>query len=562
MSAVLLIFFSGLITMVIYILDLVTNARVKLSALSAATERIEYIRSLPYDSVGTIAGIPSGPIPQQRLVTLNTYPLHERVLIEFFDDPADGQGAADSNSILADYKRVKIVYSWNVTGATSSVELISTIVPRSIETTAGGGSIRVNVFDAAVAPVSGASVRLLNTTGTSTIDVTRLTDPTGIALFAGAPANSNYQIFVTKPGYSTDQTYSATTSNPNPTVPPVTVLEADVTTMNFQIDRVSDLTIRAISTLSENSFLEPFDSMSGVATATNLVATGGNLVLQDTLGVFAASGTAWLPLSTPTPFERWEALSWVRVVPAGTEARVRFYTGSPTAPVLVPESDLPGNAVGFTERYIDLRDLDQSTYSSLGMAIELRTSNITVTPRVDQLSLYYRESATPLGGQNFTMSGQKVIGATAASIPIPKFVRTERLSSAGEHTFSDIEWDTYQLSFVNRGIRQACVEHPIALSPDTSEVVEVFATTVTSDNLRVSVVDSAGLPIPGALVRLSLGASWWSAPTRACGQVFFDGILADSGYSLEVSAPGFVTQNIPGVIVGGETVRTVTLTAL
>jgi hypothetical protein len=462
---------------------------------------------------------------------------------------------------LADYKRVKIVYSWNVTGATSSIELISTIVPRSIETTAGGGSIRVNVFDATVSPVSGASVRLLNTTGTSTIDVTRLTDANGIALFAGAPANSNYQIFATKPGYSSDQTYVATTSNPNPIVPPVTVLEADVTTMNFQIDRLSDLTIRAVSTLSEDRFFEPFASSSAFATATDAVVVGGDVALRDSSGVYVASGTAWLPPFTPTTHERWEALSWVRALPAGTEARIRFYTGSPAAPVLVSDSDLPGNAAGFTERFIDLRDLDPTIYPTLGIMLELRTTNTAVTPRVDQLSLIYRENSTPLGGAFVTMTGQKIIGTTAAADPIPKFRSMVRLSTAGTYTFSDIEWDTYQLAFENRGIRHACAEHPIALVPDTTEVVEIFATTmVGANNLRVSVVDAAGLPVPGAVTTLSLGATSWSAPSRACGQVFFDNLVADSNYELEVSAPGFVTQSISAVIIGGSTVRTITLT--
>lgn len=556
-SAIALIFFTGLITMVIYVVDLLSDARARLSALSGATERIEYIRSLTYDNVGTVAGIPNGAIPQNRTVSLNGYQFNERVLIEYVDDDADGLGAADSNSIVADYKRVKVEYSWNVTGATSTLALISTVVPRSIETTAGGGTIRVNVFDATAAPLPGASVRLLNTSGTSTIDVTRTSDASGVVLFAGAPAGSNYQIFVTDTGYSTDQTYVATTSNPNPVTAPISVLEADVSTMNFFIDRLADLSLQVFSSITEGNVTEDFTDLTGLASSSAVVASGGELVLADTAGVFASLGTAYR-IVAPASLERFEAVTMVTDQPVGTDVRVRFYTGSSTY-TLIPDSDLPGNAAGFDVRYVDLRNLLVGTYPEVVIGLELSTTNTALTPRVDEIVLYYRESSAPRSGASLTLRGAKVIGVDGAT-PIYKYDLTTSVDAMGRLVDTDIEWDTYTASFADT-IRAACPANPFSVLPNSDTEVEFVTGAASAHNVRLQVVDGAGLPVPGAAVELRRSGVSVTDTTDACGGAFFSSgtITADSDYEVEISAPGFVTSTLTGETVNAATVITTTL---
>jgi Carboxypeptidase regulatory-like domain len=556
-SAVMLLFFGGLVTMVIYVMDLVQNARVKLSALSAATERIEFIRSLPYDSVGTVAGIPSGTIPQNRTVVLNNYTLHERVLIEFVDDDADGQGGADTNGIIADYKRVKVEYTWNITGATSSAFLVSTIVPRSIETTAGGGTIRVNVFDATTVPVTGASVRLLNTTGTTTVDITRLTDTTGTALFAGAPANANYEVFVSKAGYSSDQTHVATTSNPSPNTPPLSVLEADVSTMNFQIDRLSDLSIAVFSDINEQMLVEPFTNMSGVATSSGVATLGGELELAGNgPGIYVASGTAFLTSAAPATIERWELFDWAKSVPADTTARVRFYVGTSTT-TLVSDTDLPGNSSGFTDRQVLLQTLVIGTYPELTVGIELTTTNTAVTPEIDEATLYYRESSTPRSGASYSLRGNKTIGTG-----VYKFTTSGLLDGAGAVDLDDIEWDAYELTFPTTVIKSACPAHPIVLEPGSTLTTEVVSGAASTDHLRVVVLDGAGLPVPGVNVDISRPGFSDTAVTNTCGNAFFSGLTAAADYVLTFDKAGYSSATINPQNVAGSSVAAITMAPL
>ena len=49
-------------------------------------------------------------------------------------------------------------------GVPDSLAVVSNVVPNGIETTTGGGTIKVNVFDAAVASVETATVHFVNTT--------------------------------------------------------------------------------------------------------------------------------------------------------------------------------------------------------------------------------------------------------------------------------------------------------------------------------------------------------------------------------------------------------------
>ena len=101
----------------------------------------------------------------------------------------------------------------------------------------------MNVIDQDSQPLSNINVQLRNDTTTSTVDVTRLSD-VGTALFSGAPAGSQYEVVVSGAGYSTDQTYVATTSNPNPVTAPFTVLESDISTL-FKLICLVILTLRS-----------------------------------------------------------------------------------------------------------------------------------------------------------------------------------------------------------------------------------------------------------------------------------------------------------------------------
>ncbi len=556
--AIVTLIFGGLFVAFEYSLRLIGQSRAKMTALALSTDRIEYIRSLPYDDIGTVFGIPAGAIPQNRTVSLNGLDFAERILIEYVDDPADGVGAADSNGILSDYKSIKVEYTWQILGVTDSFVTVSNIVPRSIETSAGGGTLRVNVFDATVTPLSGISVRLLNTTTTSTIDVTRLTDSTGTAFFTGAPAAANYQIFVSGTGYSSDQTYMATTSLPNPLTLPVAVLESDVSTMNFQIDKLSAVTIQFVSDQIIGDETETFADASGIIASTSVAVVSGALQLADTAGVYAASGEAWLAPITPSPNLSWGFADFTYSASGFTDQKIQFYTSTDTADI-ISDTVLPGNSVGFSEATVDLRSLSTTTYSEIVPRITLSTTNTATTPTVDEVSVSYLESLTPLSGAALELASVKSIGTSASAAPIHKTSISTTTRSDGTLSLPPLEWGEYYFPELNGLIiAEICQSSPIVVVPDTPLSVKILTAPYSAHNLRVVVKTGSGETIYGATVELTRGATT-VATTGWCGQAFIPSLVNASNYILEVSAPGYTSATIDPFTVTGTTTQEIIL---
>jgi prepilin-type N-terminal cleavage/methylation domain-containing protein len=552
-AAVISLFFGGLFTTVQTSLRLISDTRARLSALTVASDHLEYIRSLSYDAVGTVSGLPPGLIPQVSTTSLNQIAFTRRTLIEYVDDPADGSGAADSNSITTDFKRVKVEVSWTRQGVTDSVVLISNIIPRSIETSVGGGTIRVNVTDANILPLAGMTVRLLNTSGTTTVDVTRSTDATGVALFGGAPAQANYQVFVSEPGYSSAQTYVATTSLPNPSALPLSVTEANVTTVNFQIDRISTLGLEVLLARTEASSSLTFMSTSSIASSTNTALATGALVLASSSGTYIATGEAWLTPITPTPLARWQNLVVTETLPLGTSRTIRLYTS--IGGTLIPDSILPGNSVGFAGDIIDLTTLPTTIYPSIVPRVVLATANPSVTPTVTRVATYYVATQSPHSGGTFTLRGNKTIGTFVDFTPVYKTNVTRTLDSNGRFATTSLEWDTYQLQATGYDIAEACADHPITVAPNTISTTTVLLTPNTANSLRVVVTDG-GVSVRDATVTVIRSGSQ-SQQTSGCGQAFFGGLTAAADYRIEVTAPGFSTTVLEPFDITADVVTTV-----
>jgi hypothetical protein len=527
---------------------------------------MEYIRSLPYDSVGTIGGIPSGVIPQNATTTLNGILYHERVLIANIDSSDDGVGAADTNGILADYKEVKIEYSWSGLTGTNTIALDSNVSPPGIESTAGGGTLLVNVFDSAVQPVSGALVHVYNNTTTSTIDTTRYTDTSGQAVFAGAPAAANYQINVTDTGYSTDQTYVASSTNPNPSPPPAAVVKSAISTMNFQIDELSDLTIKTVGPASSGSFTDGFVDMSKIATANNTESNGSALILSGGAGSYVASGDAISTSTSPALIQSWDKAAFTVTAPANTSALVSVYavTGTSTpAYTLVPNADLPGNSAGFASGPIDLSGLDVSAYPRLALKADFTTSDSNKTPELNTWGLSYTISEPSIGSVPFMFTGSKTIGTTAGGVPIYKYKEVHSTDASGEVTLTNLEWDSYDvtLNTSSYDIAQACNDIPYALDAGVDETLKLTLVPPEPQTLRVSVDDIGSNPVQGARVDIGRTGFSDSATTTSCGQVFFNnGLVNATDYQVDISAPGYTNKSVSDVEVSGNSALVVTLT--
>lgn len=551
---VLMLVFGGLMGSIQFVMALIGSSKAQAGGIALANEKIEYIRSLPYDDVGTVGGIPNGLIPQNSSTTLNGIEYSERVLIGYVDAPEDGTDASDENGIVSDYKLVKVEYSWDYKGNAKTISLLSNIVPRGIETTAGGGTLTVNVFDADVLPVSGAAVRVYNDNGTTTIDTTRYTNTNGVAMFSGAPALAGYEITVTKAGFSTDQTYEATLANPNPVTLPVAVLEAEVSTMNFQIDELSDLTVETIGEPTLDEFEDLFADSSLVYASSDTSVAGGEATLAGTPGTYSANGTLSSVSVVPGVFESWNTASMDGRVPTDTSLLMRVYdtTGS-TTPALIPDTDLPGNSAGFAPGAIDLTSLDVSTYQSLSLGAAFTTADTATTSALLEWSLSYTLSRPAIADVPFTLTSNKLIGSNASGTPLYKYQNSFVTDGSGQELISDLEWDVYDVAVDDPAydIAEACANVPYALDPGVDETLTLTLVAATTNSLRVRVEDANGDAIPDADLALSRSGYSGTSETSACGQSFFSGLNSALDFELVVEATGYTDQTISNIDVSG-----------
>jgi prepilin-type N-terminal cleavage/methylation domain-containing protein len=562
-AALVALVFGGIIASVQFALKLVSSSKLTTSATSLANERMEYLRSLTYSAVGTDGGIPSGVIPQNSTTTLNGVTFYERVLIQYIDSPDDGLGVSDINGIVSDYKQAKVEYSWATPNGTSTIFLLSNIVPPGIESDDGGGTLTVNVFDATALPVSGAEVHIYNDTTTTTINTSRFTNVDGVVMFSGAPAAANYQITVTKLGYSTDQTYTATTSNPNPVTSHVAVLEGNVSTMNFQIAELSDLLVRTVGPSTDGDFEDLFANADNIALSTDTAMTSNEVVLAGGAGAYVSLGSVQSTSTTPSVITAWDTVSWNALTPTSTAVKVQLcsITGTSTC-VLIPDSDLVGNSAGFTSSPINISGLNTGTYPTLALLGTLTSSDVNNTPELDDWKINYIITEPNIGGVPFTIQGTKTIGTTLALAPIYKYTANSTTDGSGETQFTDLEWDAYTITLGTSAydVSSACPSNPYVLNPNESDTLTLTLVPSSTYSLRASVTDGAGDPIAGATVHVTRAGVNETETTSTCGQSFFNsGLVSDTDYTVDVSAPGFVTQNLTNVAITGTSELSITL---
>ena len=203
--AIFLILSQAIVSLAFSVYDLIAFTRSRVSARNIALESMEIIRNAPYDDVGTTGGIPDGIFTQEQSVNRNGQAYTIRTRISYVDDPFDG--VAPDDTLPTDYKRVRIDVSWGGIQAStaSEVTLVSDIAPQGVETTTGGGTLSILVFDANGNPVPQAQVHLVASTTSPPVDTSYYTSDLGRVTIPGAPTcDSCYQITVTKDGYSTD----------------------------------------------------------------------------------------------------------------------------------------------------------------------------------------------------------------------------------------------------------------------------------------------------------------------------------------------------------------------
>ncbi len=215
-------------------------------ATALVNERFEIIRNMPYASVGTYGGIPSGQISSSESLVRDGISFVVNTTIRNYDDPYDGTLGGDPNDLSpADAKLVEVEVSCSSCQNFVPVFFSTRISPKNLETSSTNGALVIKVFDADGVALADANVSIVNDSVSPTVNINDVTGIDGTLTIVDAPpATETYEITVTKSGYSTDRTYPVgDINNPNPSKPHATVLTQQITQLSFSIDEVSSISV-------------------------------------------------------------------------------------------------------------------------------------------------------------------------------------------------------------------------------------------------------------------------------------------------------------------------------
>jgi len=284
--AIILTLFLAVFSLVQYVLNLAAENKFRMGAIMVADKKMEKIKNLPYDDVGTLAGLVHGPILDNEVITDNNGIFYVNTLIQYVDDPFDRTLSSSPADLLpADYKQATIRVRWFGKFGQKEIYVFTKIAPFGMETNPGGGILSIMVFNAAGQPVNQANVHIKNSLLDPAVDFEAVTDTSGRLDFPAAPASDEgYQITVSKANYSTSSSTARTAANPNPTQPNVSVLVGQKTDVSYAIDLLSRLTVRTVHQDLPENWQVNTNSAAVNQTNPNLAADGaGNLyfVWQD-----------------------------------------------------------------------------------------------------------------------------------------------------------------------------------------------------------------------------------------------------------------------------------------
>jgi hypothetical protein len=165
------------------------------------------------------------------------------------DQPFDGTaGGAPNDLSPADNKLIEIDITCITCVNFRPLVLTSWIGPKDLEGSSTNGSLFVQAIDSNGLAISGVNVNIVATSTIPPVSISDVTATSGLLQLVDAPpANEGYQISVSKPGYSSEQTYAKTSTTTNPVKPNATIVAQTVTQLTFAIDRTSTLNFSSVS---------------------------------------------------------------------------------------------------------------------------------------------------------------------------------------------------------------------------------------------------------------------------------------------------------------------------
>jgi hypothetical protein len=230
-------------------------AKEKSIATILATNQMEYLKSLPYDSLAVANGsiYTTNPLPATNTKTVNGLSYIVTTTINYVDDAYNGCAQYPSLALEKlycrnypppsgapaigngdDYKIINV--SVKRPGGAVLTSLDTEAASRVAETASSTGALLVTVIDSSGDPITGAAVTVVNNTLSPTLNLAETSDANGVAIFYGLPPDStaDYVVSASESGYSSISTIAASGSL-QPTYPNQNIVVQETSSITLTI---------------------------------------------------------------------------------------------------------------------------------------------------------------------------------------------------------------------------------------------------------------------------------------------------------------------------------------
>jgi len=561
--SLMLIVFLGIFGSFELGMKVISLSRSKIVATSIGNQKLEQIRNLPYESIGTKSGFPEGILEANETITRNGIDYQVSTRVDYVVDAVDGI-APPEDECPSDYKKVEVKVSW-YGKFSGEISFLTDIAPKNLsqECAEKGGILSVSVFDAFGIMIPSPLIEIKNPQTNETLKSASPID--GKHYFS--LATSTYKVMVSKGGYSSEQTFAAgdifegktiaTPEKPHPLV-----FEGQVTEISFSIDKLSSFSIDTLSSWQTNFFSDSFLNESKISEKANLTIEGGKVNLATSGQEYLSSGYLISTAISPTDLVGWTEFSFTDEEPAGTDLNYQLYYASGTQWLLIPDSDLPANSSGLDLSPVNLTGLNKTIYSQLKIRANFSTLSTSTSPTLYDWQISWK-TRTPILIPNigFSLKGQKIVGYDASDTPIQKYSTTSNSNSGGNINIDNLEWDSYTFASNETDLHLVNTNpspQPINLSPNASTSVSLYFEAENSLLVTVQNLESLE-PIFSASTTLSNSGLGYEKNlySNEKGQVYFVP-LEPTSYALKIEAPGY--QSTSTILsVNGDTSKTIKL---
>ncbi|MCX6760928.1 MAG: carboxypeptidase-like regulatory domain-containing protein [Candidatus Nealsonbacteria bacterium] len=557
-TSLLVVVFLGIFGSYELLLKTLNQNQIRIVATAVASQQIEMIKNLSYESVGIRGGFPEGDLEASTTTVRNNINFTIERRVDYVVDPADGISSPD-DSCPNDYKKAEIKVSWKGTLG-GQIKFFTDIAPKNIaqECANSGGILSVSVFDAFGVMVPFPLIEVKDpTTGQTLKTFTPASGQQYISL-----ATSTYKIVVSKDGYSADRTYGID-EIATPQKPHSMILEGQLTEISFSIDKLSSFAIDTFSLWGSDNFFDSFLNENKISEKSDLFIDRGEIVLASSSDGYLSSGYLISSIISPINLVSWENFSFSDSEPTDTDLKYQFYYASGTGWYLIPNSDLSGNSVGFDVSPVSLSGLSTTTHSQLEIKGNFSSGATSSTSALyDWQVSWITEEASPIPNANFNLRGEKFIGKNAQENKVYKYSISTTTNSSGHKEISGLEWDSYSFS-INPASGLDLVEinpssQPIGLPPDTTSSVRLYLDSQNSLLLILKDADTLE-PLFAAKVRAyNIGLGYDNVQyTNEKGQTYFIP-LENASYKLDIEIPSYQAISAT-TFVSGDVIKTIKL---